>query len=196
MIPTKAEFIRLSRLGVLGNTVPVWDVEDVAANAYTGQLALRSYRKDAPFKWPNFSVSELPRVLGEIQEIGYRVSDFYLHPIDDLYKGGRTRRMNAELYRDETGLAMLWAEGAKHLRAALEESGQVATGLAARYVLEKFCDPASIDDFHVLFEKYDTAACVHQVGGTLTLEISAFDGPIGTLKDSGRNTIVWECRSY
>jgi hypothetical protein len=58
--------------------------------------------------------------------------------------------------------------------------------VAVRLLLHRYLDPGSLDDLFALWERHEGAA----------VEFTAFEGPVGVLAGTGRNTLWWEWRHY
>jgi hypothetical protein len=72
----------------------------------------------------------------------------------------------------------------RHMRDAMSERTEEASGLRADAILRTVMTPSSYEDWRVLLDEYPGHV----------LEVSVFDSCVGDLPD--RNALVWEVRIY
>lgn len=179
-ISTKAEFLHLSALGLLGNSMPSWPDSSLArAAGHCGLVMVRYKVPGSPFMRPDVPMDEADQVIDKLVDQGASRNLLYL----TARSPDVGRRISAELWRGPTGLYLNYSTAQTHVRAALDADGRHAEGIAALEILRWACCPNSFDDVMALLEQYPDAV----------IELTAFDWWIGVLP--ARNTIIWEVRS-
>lgn len=177
-IRTKAEFFRLWRLGVLGNSIRVWDqIADVAHVSHVG------FREMAVAGGGEATIVPFALASATYQQWKSRGLRFVMDeacPNDLTTLCGEVARV--------PGLVMqgrLAIEPRCSMRQA-NERGQLRnlTGAQIRRVVDCYMDPSSQDDLDQLLDLYPDAV----------VEFSCFTKDVGLLPH--RNTIFWEVRNY
>lgn len=178
-IRSKAEFFRLSRAGVLGNTIRQWADPAEAAAARVPWYGIRAARgggggshwvvmrkglKHALAQWRR---SGVPFIVDETAPDG----DVTLQGEVSRGVGGWTGTLGMR-----SGMRMREAMAAGLLRPM--------RGLAVKVLLDTFVDPSSREDIDALLELYPDAV----------IEFACYTRDVGVIP--GRNTVIWEVRDY
>ncbi len=180
-ITTKAQMYRLLASGQLGNTIAqhfdvgAWErSEDFAKYKWWG---VRTLRPGGPCRLncPREEVRATAAAFGEKVNVSQMID--------------RTHRVTlwADVVDTDTGLAVYGIEhpprGASW-RALMPSQGKQWEGLAARHVLRRHLNAASLADLYELLERFPR----HVV------ELSATTTPVGMMP--GRCYCVWEIRKF
>ncbi len=180
-ISTKDEFLERSRLGLLGNHPHYWsNLDEAYRDGHRGEVAIRYRVKDSPFCRFNVPMERVAETIKEFRSRGADPALIYLNEMEF----GAERILQGECYRSPDGLYLNYSMSQGGLRTALDRDGHHAYGLTALMVLRRYLDANSLDDLTSLLDEYD-GACI---------EFTAFDGHVGAIP--GRNTMIWEVRSY
>ena len=92
--------------------------------------------------------------------------------------------LQGEFTISEIGHYLHCSEYKAVMRIALQNNSKHYLGLSAKLVLEKFLDPASVEDIYTLARNYENAV----------IEFSCYDENVGVFPH--RNTVIWEVRNY
>lgn len=182
MIRTKAEMYRRLAAGEFGNTIPQWlDVGAWQRDPAAAAFAVWGVRSQVP-GGPCRLHCPTAEVRATAARFGCAVN---ISPMIDA--AGATVTLMADVYDSPTGLIVYGVEyplpGA-NWRQVMPRDGRQYDGLAARGVLARHLNPASLADLWALFERWPG----HVV------ELSACARPFGTVP--GRNAVIWEVRAY
>lgn len=181
-IPTKIDFIELSRAGLLGNTFNQWaTIQDLIDSKYQGWLTVRSYRRDSPFFIPVTHTKELKKTVSDLLNRGASHSDLYFQEIPPP---GTMRSVNAEAGFVTGGLVVRYHAGTDlNLRHSLEQFGREVMGVQAWQILRWTLDEGSLDQLLNIWGDYPDAI----------IEFSEFEARVGVER---KRIIIWEVRNY
>lgn len=172
----KDDMYELLAQGVFGNRLRTWSTrQTVIESGYKGEIGLRSRTVLGRFYHRLPLVTAL--MLGEqLEKEGHRIV-YCESAIDENIV------LQGEICETAYGLSLTYSTERVSMRAALKNPSY-ADGLAAKTILRSYLSPVSYDEIMLLLDLYP----YHIV------EFTAFDRYVGELK--GRNTVVWETRSY
>lgn len=181
-IRTKAEFLTLSREGLLGNTFRSWPtLEALATSGYRGWLTIRALSRDSRFLVPWVPPGKVLRELRRLKQQGARVEHLYFQEVPSPTVN---RTLNAEAKRSVRNLCMKFGTDVQlSLREDLEQNGRHAFGAAAIAIIRTRAGDDGYESLGEIWDRYPDSV----------IEFSAYERPVGTL---GQRTIVWEVRNY
>jgi hypothetical protein len=178
MIATKSEFLRLWNAGRLGNKLRTWDRIDDAVG-YEGRFGIRSRRPGSINTTYGVSREDVPAAVARMVSLGEGAGDLYF---------GEMAPDHRLLIQGEFFHA---AGFNRHLMYSTEQvpMKRVAAwshtdGVSAAVILRSYMSPGSWDDFEALQERYPDHV----------IEFGCYECDLGDVP--GRNTIIWEVRSY
>lgn len=175
-ILNKQQYYRLWLADELGNRPYSWgDYNALMDSPYKGLVNIRHILPGSPHM--KYGVPK-SKVLEYLESTGCPVHEFkFNEPLPD-----HRLTIQGEVSRDHRGLCLFYSQERTVMRKALQNGIQVH-GLAAKMLLQKYCDPSSFEWIENLLEKYSD----HIV------EFSSYDTLVGT---QHLNTIIWEVRKY
>lgn len=184
VMTTKVRMYDALRAGCFGNTIPQWFSLDkwlVDPEAQRYQVwGVRTLTPGGPCRL-FCPTGEVPSTVADYESKGHRCN------ISIMIDAILNVTLFADAYDSETGLRVYAVEypgkGASW-RKAMPEKGKQYDGLAARLLLRKHMNAASLADLEAIFERWPG----HVV------EFSACDRNFGTVP--GRNCVIWEVRKY
>lgn len=183
-LATKDAAVEAWNRGWLGNKLRSWsNFIDLWFSGYEGLVTLRSRKPDSRLCQYGLTVEQAADAIHSLEKRGHKPSEFYFNeaaPDDKLCFQGEVQR--SDRFVDLTYSVV---PGLRMRPAMLNEHGvQHATGLRALAIMRHYMDPATLDDFDAIWERWP-----HAVLEFSTYRITLGDRP-------GRNTIVWEGREY
>ena len=190
-ITNKKQMYELYGRGVFGNRLRSFEtLTDLFDNHGDLEVIGMRYADGAIGGSTRFLMYDVP-----IEEVRYRVGGWVAEGAD--YSKIRYSEMapkecaliQGEVQRTPYGLELTYSTvSGMHMREALRYDMEVATGLKAKYVLEKYLDPSSFDDLMNLLDTYGNAEYSDVV------EFSCYSRGLGVIPH--RNCVIWEVRGY
>lgn len=172
MFDRKADTIEALRRGLFGNAPRQWDTP-AEVERDVGQLPIVVRPRNAGGRcWYDVGIREWAA-------LGHDPRGYYFNEPSDP----RTVTLNAEITRRFGEVQMTYATTPQHMRPALRDAPQHASGLRALSIMREL----ACDQGRVVIEELMDLYPDHVV------EFTCFSSPYGTL---GWRTVVWEVRSY
>lgn len=177
-ITNKTQMYELLRHGKLGNYMRVWgSLEEFKRSGYAGITSIRSKQVGCPVCLYDIRAEDIEHVVAGLSVPANSLT-FCEAPPDS------ERTIQGELALGPWGYTFFYTTVKKPMRLALAEQSAQASGLTALMLLERYVDPASLDDIKELLRIYDGAV----------IEFSAFSICVGAIPN--RQTVIWEVRHY
>jgi len=175
-IKTKEEFLRLYRLGRLGNYLQIWDsVSDLERSGYTGDVTLRARVKDSPRLIVSVPASQ---AVSALRCSGLGEGEYYVQEVPRS-----ERRLNFEAMRCPHFLVLRYGtHPSLSLREDLTRNGREVLGARAYFRLKFFLgeEMAQLDE---IWDQFPDAV----------IEATLFKDGCGVWN---RPLVIWEVRDY
>lgn len=173
----KADTIYALQHGLFGNAPRQWGTVAEALKGLGGGPAVVRPRRPGGRCWYDV---HLTRWLADNRRLpGFDPDDYYFNEPSDP----RAVTLNAEVTRRLGEVELTYATTRQHMRPALRDAPQYASGLRALSIMRHFACDRGREVVEELLDLYPS----HVV------EFTCMDRPYGTL---GWRTVVWEVRSY
>jgi len=177
-VASKAEFFRLWRAGVLGNTPRTWATPEAAVASGAPVVAFREAGRPGGRHWFVNHEHVLETALAwRLNGVPFSLDETAPDHLVTLQ--GEVCRMAGGLYGYLALRSRLRMREA--MRAGLMHD---LRGAAVAWALRRYLDEASVDDVYALLDLYPDAV----------IELAAYECDVGVLPN--RNTIIWEVRNY
>lgn len=177
-IDSKAEFYRLWRLGVLGNSNQLFNSLPDALASKCQRIGFRQIGKAGGGKW-----EDCPRE--QATDVAIRWTAEGRRYILDGGAPSKQSTLIGEICRTFRGVEGFLGLSTLPMRPAITAGHLTPRSYAeTNALLDAYMDPSSRDDVRDLLDLYPDA----------TIEFSCFSRDFGMIP--GRNTIIWEVRNY
>lgn len=184
MIHTKAEFYAEQRAQRTGNHYPQWySYDEMVESGYTGMVSVRDLtrgeRGGTTRAIHHTLVADIPKHL-RCKGIGIA---FVASPRDNhiILQGE---------YTENGGVPELrYTFVQKPMIPALRKQSNIVRGFRARLMLRRYLDASSLETIYELIDRHTD----HTGVDTPVIEFTSYNVAVGT---EGRNTVIWEVRSY
>lgn len=183
-VQNKAEFYRLTALGLLGNQMGCWNsIEEMQKSDSTGPYMLRYAGTTGcgNFK-PGIPPSKIVKAVAKWIRDGAdpsRIRIWESPPIKKVVMCGEFASV-----AEGGGYYLMYSKRRRtHMNTALRKYACHAYGLRALTILRETLDTASFETFMELLDEYPGAV----------IEFQTFECKLGRLR---HNTVIWEVRNY
>jgi hypothetical protein len=178
LISSKQQFYQIQKLGLF-NTPRYWDrLEDVDTDS---TLTARNVKNPGSKTYYLKTLSQMKQIFRRVPQENYT---FLENPPDGFRSiQGEFTRLNGNWY-------LKYNRSQGTLGESLPVDHTITTGAYAMRLLRDNLDGASFEDMMLITDMFGDRYNVE----TPVIEFSAYTIPIGQLR--GRNTIIWEVRSY
>lgn len=176
----KRDFYAIQKLGLF-NTPRYWDrLEDVET---LGTITARNIRNKGSLTYYLKTVEEMKIIFSTLPRRLRSEYTFLEDPPNNKILQGEFTRLNGNYY-------LKFNRSSGTLGETLPKDYRVITGFSALKLMRDTLDGASFDDVLLLSDMFGDPCNVE----TPVIEFSTYPVPVGIMR--GRNTIIWEVRSY
>lgn len=178
-ITTKYINYKLYNQGLFGNKLRTWNsIDEFIESGYKGSVSIR-YKGKSAGKFCYYNVTNIQTIIKDILDKGGSRDLIMINEsAPDEYL-----TIQGEITRNEYGLYLYYSTLKGKMRDCMKYAIS-SEGLKVKLLLEHYLTPSSYDDIMDLLDKYPDH----------TIEFSTYSKCLGDCV--GRNTIIWEVRSY
>lgn len=178
IIATKRQMYRAMTEGRFGNCMPVYTTLVAAMASPHDWIGVRSLNVGDPVRLYHVWRPTLQVALAA--KNAHRRTDLIFSQADNP---DCERKIQGELTRNHLGLHFKYTHRQEAMRIALELDSHWASGFVAKRLLERYVDPAGIDNLKELLDKWPDHV----------IEFTEYAVPVGT---HPATTLIWEVRRY
>lgn len=186
----KHESIDLFARGCYGNNIPTYPDPCTAILVGDSDLFVIRYKGEPGVQGPAIFGIHKDDLIQKWEDLilkdGWDAHRLYINtsiPSEKIIFQGELSTGN---WADREWLIVGCEESGIHMREAMRKSSFFAKGWRAKEYLRKHMHPSSWDDLNDCIDLWPDAI----------IELVIFDTAFGSLANTGRNCIIWECRGF